>query len=384
MTLNAVQNYTRVMAPAFTDMDTIPVFTLFQLLFTSGQTIIERDASVVDIDIQRGNKKLSAYIARGTDALNVASKRSVLQKFTSDSKEYPLIEEITPITSNMIGKRIPGESVYNPMSKLEKQIALSMKAHQEDMKRIIRKMEYSAAESFRTGAQTVHADEAYDFHRRSTHNASAGVVWSDAANAKPISVDFPAMGNMIFRDGNRRPTDVIYSDESWDEFLATAEVKALAESRRIIHFVSDMTMDAPAGYEAWVAAGAIFQGQVKSGNFKYNLWTYPAIYETDAGTKTQYLPDGEIVMFAKGARYDRFFGPADRLEIADDSFYRRMFGIADFEGIPMEVQNASIFSSDMFHLDSYSMGNNKAFNSRTQCAPIYPTTETDTIVKMTT
>ena len=60
MTINAVQNYTRLMAPAFSDLDKIPVFTWFQSLFTSGQTIIELDASAIDIDIQRGNKKISS------------------------------------------------------------------------------------------------------------------------------------------------------------------------------------------------------------------------------------------------------------------------------------------------------------------------------------
>jgi hypothetical protein len=383
MTIDAVKNYTRVMAPVFTDLESIPVFTLFQTLFTSGETIIEPDASVIDIDIQRGNKKLAAYIARGTDAINVAEKRSLLEKFTSDSKEYPLIEEITPITSVMIGKRMPGESVYNPLSKMQKQMALAMKAHREDMKRIIRKMEASAAESFRTGAQTVHGGNAYDFYRRATHNANAATVWSDSANAKPIT-DLDTAGQLIFRDGNRRPTDVIMSDQSWDEFLKTTQVKDLADSRRIIHFVADMNMDAPAGYDAWVNAGAIFQGQVKAGSWKYNLWTYPAIYETDGGTQTQYLPDEEVLVMANGSRYDRYFGPNDRLEIANDTFFREMFGIGDFEGTPPEVQNAGIFSSNMFHMDAYGVDNNKAFNVRTQVAPIFPTTETDTIVKIAT
>jgi len=382
MTIEAVQNYTRAMAPAFTDLDSIPVFTLFLTLFAMGETIIERDASVVDIDIQRGNKMVAAYILRGTDAENVTLKRALLEKFTSDAKLYPLLEEITPITSAMIGKRIPGESVHNPMSKMEKQMALAMKAHREDLKRIIRKMEYSAAESARTGAQTV-KEGAYDFYRKATHNATAAVVWSTSASAVPLT-DLANAGTLIFRDGNRRPTDIIFGDGSWDEFLATTQVQDIADSRRIVHFAADMTVDAPAGYEAWVEAGAVFQGQVKAGNWKFNMWTYPAVYDDDAGTATQYLPDGEVIILAKGARFDRYFGPADRLEIADNSFFTNMFGIGDMEGIPMEVMNSGIFSSDMFHFDAFGAGNNKELSIRTQCAPIFPTTETDAIVKLTT
>lgn len=382
MIIEAVKNYTRVMAPVFSDMDTMPVMTFFLNLFTSGVTIIEPDASVVDIDIQRGNKMVSAYILRGTDAENVTAKRALLEKFTSDAKVYPLIEEITPVTSTMIGKRMPGESVENPLSRMEKQLALAMKAHKEDLRRIIRKMEYSAAESIRTGAQTV-KEGAYDFYRKATHNTNATAVWSDTGGAVPIT-DLDTAGTLIFRDAGRVATDVIFSEQSWNEFLNTDQIKELADSRRIIHFFADMTAQVPAGYESWTAAGAVFQGQVKAGNWKLNMWTYPAIWETDAGVQTQYLPDEEVIILAKGARFDRYFGPADRLEMGDDMFYARVFGIGDMEAIPANVMNSGIFQSDMFHMDAFGGHNNKEISVRTQCAPIFPTTETDAIVKLAT
>lgn len=384
MTINAVQNYTRLMAPAFSDLDKIPVFTWFQSLFTSGQTIIEQDASAIDIDIQRGNKKISVYIPRGSDAVNEGStlKRALLEKYTSDTKLFPLIEELTPITSDMIGKRMPGESVYTPMSRTVKQSALAMKAHREHMNRIIRRMELSAAESIRTGFQTIHGGLAYDFYRLASHNATASTVWSTAATASPIT-DLTTAGALIFRDGNRRPTDAIFGEGSWTEFLATTEILALANNRRIVHFTADMTMDAPAGYEAWVSAGLIFQGQIKAGNWKYNMWTYPAIYETDADVQTQYLPDAEVMVLAKGARFDRYFGPQDRLE-TDDDIFSKMFSIGNIEGMPPNVIDSGIFSSNMFHADAYGGESKKAFTVRTQVAPIFPTIEIDTIVQIAT
>ena len=384
MAINAVQNYTRLMARVFSDLETIPVFTFFQNLFASGQTIIERDANAIDIDIQRGNKKLAVYIPRGSDAKNIGAIRNqaLLEKFTSDTKLFPLIEEETPITSDMIAKRMPGEPLYAPLSRVAKQIALAMKAHREHMNRIIRQMEFSAAEAIRTGFQTIHAGLQYDFYRLATHNATATTAWSDAANAVPLT-DLAGGGDLIFRDGNRVPTDTVFSDQAWDEFLLTTQVTNLANSRRIVHFVADMQQSAPAGYESWVAAGGVFQGQVKARNWKLNMWTYPAIYESDAGTKQQYLPDGEVLILAKGARYDRYFGPQDRLTV-DDSIFQKMFGIGDISGMSPNVVASGIFTSDMFHVDAYGNNNNKAFTVRTQTAPIYPTTEVDTIVKLAT
>ncbi len=384
MAIQAVQNYTRLMARVFTDLETIPVFTFFQNLFTSGQTIIEIDANAIDIDIQRGNKKLAVYIPRGTDAKNLGPNKNqaLLEKFTSDTKLFPLIEEETPITSDMITKRMPGEPVYQPLSRVAKQTALAMKAHREHMNRIIRKMELSAAESARTGFQTIHAGIQYDFYRLASHNATATTAWSDSANAKVLA-DLAGAGDLIFRDGNRRPTDIIFSGESWDEFIVTTEITNLSNSRRIVHFVADMQQDAPAGYESWVTAGGVFQGQIKAGDWKFNMWTYPAIYETDADVQTQYLPDGEALIVAKGARYDRYFGPQDRLDV-DDSIFQRMFGIGDISGMSPNVVESGIFNSAMFHVDAYGGGNNKAFTVRTQVAPIFPTTEIDTIVKLAT
>lgn len=382
MTIAAVQNYTRLMAKVFTDLETIPVFTFFQNLFTSGQTIIEMDANAIDIDIQRGNKKLAVYIPRGTDAINIGANKALLEKFTSDTKLFPLIEELTPITSDMITKRMPGESVYAPLSKQAKQIALAMKAHREHMNRIIRRAELSAAESIRTGFQTIHGGLKYDFYRLAAHNVSAATVWSTSATAVPVT-DIAGAGDLIFRNGNRRPTDIIFSGQSWDEFLLTTQVLNLADKRRIIHFVTDMNMDAPPGYEDWVKSGGVFQGQLKSGDWKFNMWTYPAIYETDADVKTQYLPDEEVMVIARGARYDRYFGPADRLEV-DSSIFQKMFGLGDISGMSPNVVESGIFSSAMFHVDAYGANNNKAFTVRTQMAPIFPTTEIDTIVKIAT
>lgn len=382
MTINAVQNYTRLMAPVYTDLDKIPVYVFFLNLFTSGQTIIEIDANAIDIDIQRGNKKIAVYIPRGTDAKNLTKNQALLEKYTSDTKLFPLIEEETPITSNMIAKRMPGEPVYAPLSRIAKQRALAMKAHREHMNRIIRKMELSAAESIRTGVQTIDSGLEYDFYRRAEHDATAGTVWSDSSNASPIT-DLNTVGSLVFINGNRRPTDAIFSDKSWLEFLATTEIIALANSRRIAHFVADMTLGTPAGYESWVTAGAIFQGQIQAGNWKYNMWTYPAIYDTDADVQTQYLPDEEVIVLAKGARYDRYFGPQDRLEV-DNAIFQRMFGIGDIEGMSPNVVNSGIFSSAMFHVDAYGNANNKAFTVRTQVAPIFPTIEIDTIVKLAT
>lgn len=382
--ITAVQNYTRFMAPVFSDLEKIPVFTFFQNLFTSGTTVIELDANAIDIDIQRGNKKIAVYIPRGSDAINVGANlnRALLEKYTSDTKLFPLIEELTPITSDMISKRMPGESVYAPLSRIAKQTALAMKAHREHMNRIIRRMELSAAEAVRLGQQTIDSGLSYDFYRRSAHNISAGTVWSDSSNATPTN-DLATAGNLIFRNGNRRPTDVILSDQSWREMINTTQIKNLGNQRRIIHFVSDMQADSPAGYDDWVAAGAIYQGQVKADDWKYNMWTYPAIYDTDADVQTQLLPDEEVLVLAKGARYDRYFGPQDRLEV-DDSIFRRMFGIGDIEGMSPNIVESGIFTSAMFHVDAYGGGNNKAFTVRTQVAPIFPTIEIDTIVKLAT
>lgn len=384
-TINAVQNYTRMMAPVYSDLDQIPVFTFFLALFAgpNSQLIIEQDANAIDIDIQRGNKKLAAYIKRGLTAQNITKNQGLLEKYTSDTKAFPLIEEETPITTAMVDKRMPGEPVYQPFTKMFKQQALAMKAHREHMNRMIRKMEFSAAESIRTGFQTVDSGLQYDFYRLASHNASAATVWSTSATAVPLT-DLAGAGDLIFRDGNRVATDAIFSGGSWDEFLLTTQVLNAADRRRLIHFTADMNVDAPAGYELWVNAGAVFQGQVKVGDWKLNMWTYPAIYETDAAVQTQYLPDGEVIVLAKGARMDRYFGPSDVLEF-DTDLINRMFGISGFDsGMSPNVVESGIFQSDMFHADAWGGNNNKSFVVRSQVAPIFPTIEIDTIVKLTT
>lgn len=385
MTIEAVKNYTRLMAPVFSDLESIPVHTFFQTIFTSGQTIIDLDAEAVDIDIQRGNKKTAVYIPRGSDAENIGNDeaRALLEKYTSDTKIFPLIEEVGPITSNMIRKRMPGENPFARMSTAMKQAALAMKMHLEHVNRIIRKMEYSAAEALRLGQQTIQGGLVYDFYRRAAHNQTVAVTWATSATADPLG-DLETAGTKVFRNGNRRPTDTIMSDGAWQNFIETTQVKDAGNNRRIVHFVADMNMSAPAGYDDWVNAGAIFQGRVKAGNWVLNIWTYPAVYDNASGTQIAYLPDPQVLVMAKGSRYDRNFGPADRLEMASLDFYRNTFGIDLEVEVGQQVLNSGIFRSDMFHLDAYSPGNNKVLNIRTQAAPIFVPVEIDTVVKIET
>jgi hypothetical protein len=114
------------------------------------------------------------------------------------------------------------------------------------------------------------------------------------------------------------------------------------------------------------------------------MWTYPAIYDNAAGSQVLYLPDPQVLVMAKGARFDRNFGPADHLEMVSLDFYRNTFGIDLQVEVGQQVMNSGIFRSDMFHLDAFSGENNKVLNIRTQAAPIFVPVEIDCVVKIET
>ncbi len=392
MNITAIDNYSRIMAPLFDEKNVIGVPTVFQTIFNSpmGNTIFSPSAEVLDIDIIRGNERIAKLRVRGRDADTIGTnqKDANVQRFTSIGRVYPLIEETGSLTASQFNKRVAGENPYENLTKQQRALILAGSMHREHMRKIIRKFEVLASQSFRTGEQNVSEDgtDKLDFYRNANLTAAVGGVWTNNAN-NPLD-DMSAGVKALREIGHVNGRAGLCNQDTFLALINNSNVTDLADNRRLSFY--SLGMD-PGAMPAWgrplVAAGAQYQGWIKVGAWTVYLFTYIDGYETDADPAvfTPYMPQDEFMIWDPMARYDRYFGPGEMTEDQiDEMVYRAIFGVSKSRGAsaPPNTMNPGIVSANMFILGA-EKNRSKGYSVLTQSAPIFAPIQTDSIYRIT-
>lgn len=392
LTPQAVDTYPRVMAEAFDERAIISVPTGFQSLFgnpaSAGMTVFSADASVIDIDIIRGNERLAATILRGSEgrALN-KQKNTSDQKYSNKSRLWPLIEEEGDITADQLNKRVAGEGPYSGITKEMRMQILAMGHHQEHVRRIVRTFEYLASQSILTGKQpaligTANNDYIYDFGRDAGNTITVGQVWD--AGSPTILADIDGGCQQAREQGHVNIDMGIVGGGAMDAMINDSLFNTQADNRRIeLIEVSDKN-PVPAKFNRFIESGFVARGRLRTPK-GYELWlfTYNEVYQNSAGAVQKYMPDDKMILLSSGARFDRYFGPSETLPMTAtmEAWYQDTFGFSSTGLMPANVKNVgAVISPAMFYFDGYPAPGNKGVTIRSQAAPIFATTQTDAVV----
>ncbi|MHA1286835.1 MAG: hypothetical protein ACTSPB_05465, partial [Candidatus Thorarchaeota archaeon] len=175
----ATDFYSRFMVDRYNENDHIGVPSGFQSMFgraeVGGRTLFSPDASMVEIDIMRGNEKISALIPRGmiSRPLGGIQKNTATELYTTFSRRFPLAEEEGDISADQLEFRSAGENPYANRSRLDRMRDLARQHHLEHMRRMLRMFEVLSAQAILTGymdaiigAVANDKPEYYDFVRK--------------------------------------------------------------------------------------------------------------------------------------------------------------------------------------------------------------------------
>jgi hypothetical protein len=191
--------------------------------------------------------------------------------------------------------------------------------------------------------------------------------------------------------GRVNANGVIMGDESFADFIARTDTQSLADNRRLSFHSIGMDpgpMPSDPVFQRMIEGGAQWQGWFKIASWTLQIFTYIDGYQTDAGTFTKYMPDNECLVFAtKGNRRDRYYGPSDILPVNNMTrmIYNDVFGIAPealIARVPEGIKNSALIDPRMFHTSAIQF-EDKAYQIKTQCAPIYAPVRVDTTYRMT-
>jgi hypothetical protein len=389
---NAVDPFSRFFAESFDEKSVIAVPTAFQTFFGRGgsKTIWTTDALTVDIDIIRAaGETHAALVHRGTDSRRLgADKKSInVEKYTSESRVYPLIEEEGEIAASKLLLRNAGENPYSQMSRQARMRDRAMKIFEEATRRIIRAREVLAAESILTGKQsaifgTTDTTLQYDFKRTAALNWTVAVDWT--AITTDILGDVDTACDLVRKNGFITPNAMFLGSTAMASFIKNTDVQNNADNRRFELIQVSTNNPVPANFAPFVEAGWIARGRLRTPK-GYELWLFTNVeyYTNLAGSQVKYLPDTKVIVCNTDARFDRYLGPPERLPMvaSDVAEFVELFGFNPAGGpsVP-NIKNAGAnFIAEHFYYDCYKSTNQKSLTCRVQHAPIFATTQTDAI-----
>jgi len=381
-----------MMALAFDESEIIGVPTAFQSLFgrggALGATLFSPVASVVEIDVIRGNRKTAALVPRGmiSRPLGATQRDTAAGKYTSFARRFPLSIEEGAISADQLEFRPAGENPYAASDHRARVRMFALREHMEQIRRTVRMFERLAAQSVLEGKQdaildTSSTDEQYDFKRKAAHAATASASWGTAAT--DIAGDIDDACEMVRNDGNITPDMLICSDEAIEGILKNTALLAWADNRRIglLQAGSLNAPPLPSEYAPLIAGGMIHRGFIETPKgFKLQVFSYVDTYHNASGTEVKFMTANYAIVGSIKARCDRYFGPPERLPLspAEEADMRYFMGVDPAAGmIPPNIKGApGVISPAMFYFDFYKSGR-KIFTVETQSAPIFATTMTD-------
>jgi len=394
----ALDSFSRFMAEMFDEKDIISVPTAFQAFFgnpaSNGRTVFSDNSLDIDIDIIRGNEKTSALIPRGmvSRPLGSLQKNLNVEKYTSFSRKYPLAEEEGDINANQILQRVAGENPYAGRDRQSRMRILALKLHLESIRRIVRMNERLAAQSILDGVQdaiigTANTDLQYDFKRDATNFITPTNKWN--SGSQTIMADIDGACTIARKNGKTNPNFIGFGQDAMSAFIADTDVRADADNRRFELLEVTTGNPVPPEYTRFVEAGWIPRGRLRTpGGHVLWMFSMTDVYETDAGVSTPYMPVDEAIITTVKARCDRYFGPPEVLPMVGQriELYQSLFGFnPESPPMPPNIKSpGGIIMPAMFHCDAYVAPDWKKVTIRTQEAPIFATTQTDSFVTLDT
>jgi hypothetical protein len=382
----------------FNEADIIAVSTVYQQFFGKpafggSRTIYSPNSDVVDIDVMRANRRVAAMIHRDTDSEHLNLKRNTTtQNWTRFSLRFPLAEEIGNITASQITKTVAGEDVVNGLSKQDRMVLLAREHHMEHIRRYVRLFEVLCGNSLFTGLQPAiigsgNLNNWYDFNRNPALMVTPAIPWDQAGADILGDIDDGIQQMMVL--GNAKANVIFMAGDVLNVFLRDTTIQQFADIRgySLVRAGEEM-FNLPGSLTDLVNAGADAIGRLTTPRGKtVYIFGYDAVIDDNNGQPVDLLPAGTVFIAFYGARCDRYFGPAERLPIvsSDIAFYNETFGMNNIVNpeLPANIKGNAIVAPQMFYCDAYRVEDKKKIAVRTQSAPIFATTQTDSFYTMT-
>lgn len=393
MTPNTTDFFSRFMIEKFDERQVQAVPRAFQALFGNpaggSRTLFAPNEATCEIDILRANgERLAAAVHRGQSSDDVSRQKNTTdQNFTNTVRQFPLIETEGNINSTQLLKRMAGDNPYARRTQLDRNRELAMDIVTDNIRKQARTWEYFASQSILTGKMpaiigTSNANLLYDFYRKATHSITVSNSWN--SGSQDILGDIDGALDLIRQDAYMKGDFLAIGGNAMKALVADTTVQTLADNRRFELIQVSINNPVPPRFARVVEAGWTAYGRLRTPKGR-EVWmfTNDDVYTDSTGTTQNYMPLDKAFLMPINARMDRQFGPRDRMPVtpSENQWYMEMFGFNMMAPTVPALQNASgIIMPEAFYHDAYMPEGKKNVVMRSQSAPIFATTQTDSIV----
>lgn len=255
------------------------------------------DTAKVDIDIEKGKRKIAPFVHS-----RIGGKTVERQGFQTNSYSAPLIAPDIITTAEDLLKRSAGENIYGAMSPDERAARQLGKdiVYLDDM--ITRREEWMCAKALFTGKVNVVGEGIDDVINFGTINGEAlagSAKWSHA-DSKPLD-DFRRFSSKVRQNSGLTPDIAIISSNVVDVFLNNPQIKEFF----IKAYRPEFGLIKPEN----MPNGTSYLGQIISAGVNLDLYAYEEWFVDEAtGAEEAMIPDNKVLVASTRARTDMCYG----------------------------------------------------------------------------
>lgn len=295
-----------VLTEAVNQMKPVPAF-LRTILFRKPPNEVATKA--IQVDIITNGQKIAPFVRRGNPAKvvgNLGQKTSMveppnirLKKFLTPSDLFFTREANSPVY-------VPGGAAGNDPIQQGRLKKIAME--QRDLRDIVdRTIEYMIAQGL-SGSYTITQDDwsfTIDFSMAVANRPAltGTALWSAPETATPLK-NIRAWKKVAMQASGKIPTVIIMNSATYDYFIGCDEVLEYFDKRKIN--VGEINTE-----QSILEAGAERRG---SGIEGCDLYVYDGQYTNSAGSATNLIADGKVVLASPAADNREHFGAIEDLE----------------------------------------------------------------------
>jgi hypothetical protein len=271
----------------------LPLFDplLLHLFFPDIVTFDTESIAFDKLDVD-GNRKLAPFVSP-----LVAGQARRINGGEVRSFKPAYVKPLTVVDVGRVLRRRPGEAFQGTMSALERRDDIIVENLQMERDQCLRRFEWMGAQALRTGKVVVSGEDypsvEVDFKRTSTLTKTLTTTarWSQATSAP--------LDDIVAWDAELEApsTDIVFTPRAWKHFHKHSDVKEALNA---------MMRGGQSALEIAPGNGALVQPLGYIGPKR--AWLYTGWYLTDAGVRTPFLADGEIILGSREVRGVRAFG----------------------------------------------------------------------------
>lgn len=356
MTATNVTNYQTffqsVMAAGF--RTSVP--TAFLKMFLQRPAILDLGVTTATIESWLNDDEVAPLVSFLTGARD--ENGNVLTPGVSGAGEYLFgsTEQIYNIASTNLNKRIPGENYVITSEnaddiRTQRGAYWATKLGQESLKKVMRRLELMAQESFLNGEMTIgdqwQGQSKLAFPRAAAlKNRTVTAAWSNSATANPWK-DYGDAQKQIIKDGGAIGSASwfsVLSDSAYANLksIYRAQAKDVDTGYQAVVKDTELSRDLdnmPSSLQFLVDGGMQYGGMVRSDfSASYiHIFTYPVFYSNDSGVKTEFFSGNIVPLCAYDPDiFQAYFGSGSHWDTTGDGI--EMLGLSGVDAVQMDSE----------------------------------------------